>query len=906
MESKALFQQIQQNISGEAIRSFAERFRQFPLKLSYSSYAKGISFLAEQYRSFGLEAEVIDFPADGKTVYADRHFPLAWDVDDAWAETGGERIADYSECTYCVVPFSHDSGGVQESVIIPYDRLPETGTLEKIVPLITKMPNGALVRKLMARGCLAFMGTVDLNPIHPSLDNTRRWYNDLFGGGQIDCRDRTCAGFSLTPRIARELVKRYAEKGPIPVKYLMKTRTYEGKAPAVTAVLKGKSDRCFFITAHAYEPHATNNVAGVSSCLEIARTLSQLIREGKLPQPEYSIRFFHGLENFSLYAWGMAHREAMKNAVGGVSLDSFGRLEAEGFKEHFVLRRSLNIHPSDQHAAAREYLALAAEASGISFEVKEASKNNEDLMQDPLFGPAWNLFYGSLWEEPLTTYPRCYFYHTSNDTPDKLSPAALNAGASFAAALAMDSVTDRAQAERAQRACEDWKRIVRAKCLEALKLEDSDPELRTIRAQRLAAWRNLSLTSAAEAIGEEKLTADFRNYAVKQFGAAFQLLCGGEPPKLRSAEGQEVIVRTMPGPVGLGCIGEELHGLAKEALGYAANEYWCFDECGTNYYYFDGQRSVFQVALAVWSTRPYGVHETADGFEKELCRQSKLAELVVKAGLAEYKKPVIVTQADIVKGLRELGIAAGDTVMVHSGLSYFGKVEGGAETVIRALQEVITENGILALPALSTRQDGDPARAFDPAATPCVSWIGIIPETYRKTPGVKRSQHPTHSVCAWGKNAAEFLSQRDPYDTFAADGPWGKLRSGGKILFLGESLGGNTFLHACEAWFNDYLDSTTALTVTPDGVREVKVTHYPGGCRGGWYKLGRKAEFLVKLQAKGIFRETRIGKAAVTVCNAGELADAMREMFAADPAILLHKSGCADCARLRSKLVKPE
>ena len=58
METTALFQQIQQAISGEAIRSFAEQFRQFPLKLSFSSYAEGIHFLAEQYRSFGLERTV--------------------------------------------------------------------------------------------------------------------------------------------------------------------------------------------------------------------------------------------------------------------------------------------------------------------------------------------------------------------------------------------------------------------------------------------------------------------------------------------------------------------------------------------------------------------------------------------------------------------------------------------------------------------------------------------------------------------------------------------------------------------------------------------------------------------------------------------------------------------------------
>ena len=99
MESNTLFRLIQKSLSGESIRSFAEQFRQFPLKLSFSSYAEGINFLAEQYRSFGLDSEVIDCPADGKTVYADRHFPLAWDVDDAWAEIDGKRIADYHECS---------------------------------------------------------------------------------------------------------------------------------------------------------------------------------------------------------------------------------------------------------------------------------------------------------------------------------------------------------------------------------------------------------------------------------------------------------------------------------------------------------------------------------------------------------------------------------------------------------------------------------------------------------------------------------------------------------------------------------------------------------------------------------------------------------------------------------------
>ncbi len=45
-----------------------------------------------------------------------------------------------------------------------------------------------------------------------------------------------------------------------------------------------------------------------------------------------------------------------------------------------------------------------------------------------------------------------------------------------------------------------------------------------------------------------------------------------------------------------------------------------------------------------------------------------------------------VTRDDIVKGLRWLGLGAGDKVMVHSSLRSFGEVEGGAETVLRGAE----------------------------------------------------------------------------------------------------------------------------------------------------------------------------------------------------------------------------
>ena len=59
------------------------------------------------------------------------------------------------------------------------------------------------------------------------------------------------------------------------------------------------------------------------------------------------------------------------------------------------------------------------------------------------------------------------------------------------------------------------------------------------------------------------------------------------------------------------------------------------------------------------------------------------------------------TKSDLIRDLRALGIKENDTVLVHSSLSALGFIEGGAETVIEALKEIITEGGNLLFPTLS-------------------------------------------------------------------------------------------------------------------------------------------------------------------------------------------------------------
>lgn len=156
------------------------------------------------------------------------------------------------------------------------------------------------------------------------------------------------------------------------------------------------------------------------------------------------------------------------------------------------------------------------------------------------------------------------------------------------------------------------------------------------------------------------------------------------------------------------------------------------------------------------------------------------------------------TSFDILcRDLRALGLCEGDTVIVHSSLSSMGHVEGGAETVIAALRAVLGESGTLLFPAFSYAT-AYKSSEFSLNDTPVC--VGKIPDTFRQMPGVLRSLHPTHSVCAIGAHAAEMVADHALDDTpMGPHSPYRKLPAAdGKILMLGCSLRSNSFIHAME------------------------------------------------------------------------------------------------------------
>lgn len=118
-------------------------------------------------------------------------------------------------------------------------------------------------------------------------------------------------------------------------------------------------------------------------------------------------------------------------------------------------------------------------------------------------------------------------------------------------------------------------------------------------------------------------------------------------------------------------------------------------------------------------------------------------------------RPVIISRSDIAEALLAAGVRKGDKVFVHSSLSSFGHIEGGAATAIGAFEEAVGDNGIVAMPSFPIVGNAieylSKVSVFDVNNTP--SNMGAITEIFRNGPDVARSLHPTHAICAKGANA---------------------------------------------------------------------------------------------------------------------------------------------------------
>ena len=149
----------------------------------------------------------------------------------------------------------------------------------------------------------------------------------------------------------------------------------------------------------------------------------------------------------------------------------------------------------------------------------------------------------------------------------------------------------------------------------------------------------------------------------------------------------------------------------------------------------------------------------------------------------------------LTSAFRDLGVDAGDTLLVHSSYKSLGPVDGGPQTIIDALLATLGPDGTLIMPSFNF--DFNKGAPWDVRSTP--SQMGILTEFARKDPRAKRVFHPIYSFVIIGKHA-EMLGNLRYKSSYERNSVFGKLRDlDGKIMVIGLSYTNSmTFFHHIE------------------------------------------------------------------------------------------------------------
>jgi aminoglycoside 3-N-acetyltransferase len=261
----------------------------------------------------------------------------------------------------------------------------------------------------------------------------------------------------------------------------------------------------------------------------------------------------------------------------------------------------------------------------------------------------------------------------------------------------------------------------------------------------------------------------------------------------------------------------------------------------------------------------------------------------------------VVTEAEIAEGLRRLGLDSTSSVLVHSSLRSFGRVDGGAEAVCRALvgtcgtvMMIAGTGDLTSLPAPpglvrpnNAYFNAETWEAFDDALdeavpygpeVPVDRWLGKITETMRRGFAHERGVHPLFSFLAVGAHARQLI------DAQRMDWPLGPIdvlaELDGHVLLLGVDHTSNTTIHLAE-----------------QRLGRSRFHRYAKSAPGVWMELpnysGESHRFdEIEPELRPVTTEVRIGDCRARLVRVRDVLTCATRLIVADPAAML----CADAA----------
>lgn len=246
--------------------------------------------------------------------------------------------------------------------------------------------------------------------------------------------------------------------------------------------------------------------------------------------------------------------------------------------------------------------------------------------------------------------------------------------------------------------------------------------------------------------------------------------------------------------------------------------------------------------------------------------------------------------AALVAALRKLGVAAGDTVMVHASWLPDNGFRGGPAGFVAGLKEAVGPDGLLVMPSFTYHDESSAAflargGVMDVRRSP--SRMGLLSEVFRRDRGARRSLSPTHPLAAWGRDADAFLAGHEATPaSFGPDSPFGRLaKRDARILLVDAPFSTVTYTHFLE----DRIRDTLAMPFYEAAPRSGDVIDADGNRRSvaalviteAANAARRESRLVAALERIGAFRRARVGNTRLAVLDCRTMLETVDRMIEA-------------------------
>jgi hypothetical protein len=485
-------------ISGASARRTVQALSLHHRMRGSEGYRAAAELIRDRLRDYGLkEVDILSLPADGKIFYGTQRSRPAWNASFAelWEQRqdGGrwrdaERVASWADQP---ISLAQDSvGGRAEAELVDVGAGSSAADYAgkdvrgKLV-LVSGQPEAAAKLAVTERGAAGIVSWAQ--------NQRSAWWGEdesLIRWGHLSTWEDPTFAFMVSPARARAWQARLAKGETVRLRAEVKAGRTPGAYLIPTAVIPGRDrSKEILFSCHLDHPSpgANDNASGCSGVLEIARTFQRLIAQGRLPQPQRTLRFIWPCEIECTIALLDSKPEYARRTLATIHLDMIG-----GNTE--VTKGTLGVEGSPPSLPSFvSYVGFATARWVDSNASRYAERGEADFplldpegSKNPLRARIGGFSEGSdhqVWSEGSWRIPVIYvsdwpdiYIHTNKDVPGNLDSTkmkrAMFIAAASAWALANVEQSDTPALERLQMIEADFRRAESARREVALSEED--------------------------------------------------------------------------------------------------------------------------------------------------------------------------------------------------------------------------------------------------------------------------------------------------------------------------------------------------------------------------------------------------------------------------------------------------